>query len=93
MGNVPSLEGPINPITLSNETGINLTCGEVKLIQVGGNRYCRYTFLCGYGPFSWILRCRFSEVDRLFNAVSYVNPESKTKPLYSDEVCSVNQSC
>jgi len=28
-------------------------------------RYVRYVFYCGYGPFSWRIQCRFSEVELL----------------------------
>ena len=31
--------------------------------------YCRYTFLCGYGPYSWEVRCRFSEVAALHDRI------------------------
>jgi len=31
--------------------------------------YCRYTFLCGYGPYSWEVRCRFSEVVALHDRI------------------------
>jgi hypothetical protein len=29
-------------------------------------RYVRYTFFCGYGPFSWCVKCRFSDIQRLY---------------------------
>jgi len=33
-------------------------------------RYVRYVFYCGYGPFSWRIQCRFSEVELLRNRLA-----------------------
>ena len=63
----------------SNETGVSLTCAEAKFEQAGGNnseknRYCLYTFFCGYRGFSWVVRARFSDLRSLDDRIA---PEAR----------------
>ena len=64
MGNAPGSQLGMSGVKATpNETGVYLTCGEAKMVgTAGAGGYCRYTFLCGYGPFSWEVHVRFSEV-------------------------------
>lgn len=38
----------------------------------------RYTFFCGYGPFSWCVKCRFSDVQRLHARLMHPTNDTAT---------------